>query len=185
MSVVSLKSPYVNNDGLPVYFPGDAGTVTKGGERDYDGRHETFVVIDLLALSTAAPAAGGNECIVAENVTIPAGAFIEDVQVFVLKETTGTNANLDLGLVKHSDRSTEIDFNGLLTAADGWNGGTDLGAVYTYSIDGGSLTTDGGALIGTKLASTGLITASPDTADFTAGVIEVRIHWFVPLSGDV
>ena len=181
-TVTSLKSPWINDDGLPVYFPGDAGTVMRGGERDYDGRHETFVVIDLTALDAYDAT---SEQIVHETLSIPAGAFIEDVQVVVLKETAGTNANLDVGLVKQSDRTTEIDFNGFLTAADGFNGGTEVGSIWTYSkADSATVTTDGGALIGTRLASTGLITASADTADFSSGIIEFRVHWFVPLAAD-
>lgn len=181
MSVVSLKSPWVNDDNLPVYFPTDAEKVMRGGERQYEGRHETFVVIDLTDLPTVA---SGNEQIVHETVFIPKGAFIEDVEVVVLKETAGTNANLDLGFVK-KDRTTELDFNGLLAAADAFNAGTDLGGVYRYAIVDGTKTTEGGALLGTVLTDTGMITASPDTADFTAGIIEVRIHWFVPLSTDL
>lgn len=181
MSVVGFKTPWVNDDGLPVYFPEDAGVVMKGGERDYDGRHETFVVIDLLALSTACAYDSGNECIVHETLLFPAGAFIEDVEIFTLKETAGSDANLDIGFVKAVDRTTEVDFNGLLAAGDDFNGGTDVGSYFKY-VKG---TTDAGALVGTKLAYTSLMTASPDTANFTAGVLEVRVHWFVPLSTDV
>lgn len=186
MSVVSLNSSYaVNADGLLQYYGIGENVITKAGEfATTGGSRVTEVIINLLALSTACPAAGGNECIIADNVTLPNGAIIEKVEVYVLKETSGANANLDLGLVDQ-DRTTEIDFNGLLAAADNFNGGTDLGASYTYQILDGSLTSEGGALIGTKLTNTGILTASPDTADFTAGVVRVRITWYVPLSGDV
>lgn len=179
MAVVSLKSPWINSDNLPVYWPGDAGTVARGGEVDFDGRHMTEVTINLATLPTAA---SGNEQIVHETLTIPSGAFIEQVDVFVVKEpTTSGSPNLDLGLVKASDRTTEIDFNGLLAATDTWETGTDLGSLVTY-VKG---STEVGALVGTRLTYTGLITASPDTADWTAGVIRVRIYWSVPVSADV
>lgn len=181
MAVVSLLPNYWDNaDGLRVPFPGSAGTVIRGGERDFDGRHETFVVIDLTKLPTQA---SGNQQIVLENVYFPVGAFIENVEVVVLKETTGASANLDLGFVK-SDKTTELDFNGLLAAADAFNGGTDIGGVFKYAITDGTLTTEGGALIGTKLAYNGLLTANAETADFTAGIVEVRVHWFIPLAAD-
>lgn len=178
MAVTSLKTGSTNADGLRQYFGTAEGKVTRGGEVDFDGRHMTRVVIDLTTLNVYS---GSDEMIVADNVAIPAGALIEQVDVLVLKETAGVNANLDLGFVKASDRSTEIDFNGLLAAADAFNGGTDLGTLTTYVVG----TTEAGALIGTRLAYTGLVTASADTADFSAGIIEVRIYWSVPLSADV
>lgn len=176
MAVVTLKTGVeLNGDNLAVQYPRARGTELRGGElATTDGKHVTEVFIDLPSLATAA---SGNEQIVAENVTIPAGAFIEKVEVFVTKETAGVNANLDLGFVKAVDRSTEIDFNGLLAAADAFNGGTDLGTTTEFVVG----TTEAGALIGTQLAYTGLITASADTADFTAGVLRVRIYWSVVL----
>src|SRR3990167_5622004 len=117
MAVVSLRSnTWHNEDGLNVMFPTGSATVTRGGEYILgDGNHVTEVFIDLTALPTAA---SGNEQIVDDTVTIPNGAFIEKVEVLVTKEPTTSGApNLDLGLVDQ-DRETELDFNGLLAAAD-------------------------------------------------------------------
>lgn len=179
MAVVSLKDNiWVNDDGLPVVFGTSEADLARSGEyMTLGGRHWVEVTINLPSLATVAST---NETIVAENVTIPAGAFIEQVDVLVTKETAGTNANLDLGLVDQ-DRTTEIDFNGFLAAADAFNGGTDLGTLTSYVVG----TTEAGALIGTKITNTGLITASADTADFTAGVIVVRIYYSVPLAADL
>lgn len=180
MAVVSLKTGYWDNgDGLRVAFPQTAGTVTRGGEVDFDGRHMTKAVIALASLPTQA---SGNKQIILENCVFPAGAFIEQVEVFVTKEPTDASgtANLDLGFVK-TDRSTELDFNGLLAAADAFNAGTDLGAVVLYDTS----TTESGALVGTVLAFDGILTANPETADFTGGVIEVRIYWSIPLAADI
>lgn len=186
MSVVALTTGVNNADGLRQRYGVNEVTVSRGGEYSVlgNGVHQVAFSLDLLALSTAAPAAGGNECIVLDNVTIPNGAFIKSVNVFVTKETAGSSANLDLGLVDQ-DRSTEIDFNGLLAAADNFNAGTDLGATYTYQLLDGSLTSEGGALIGTKITNTGLITASPDTADFTAGVVQITITYSMPVAADM
>jgi len=182
MSVVSLTTGYNNADGLRQRYGVNEVTVQRGGEysRLADGRHLVEVTIDLLALSTACTQASGNHCIVADNVTIPNGAFIEQVDVLVTKETAGSNANLDLGLVDQ-DRTTEIDFNGLLAAADAFNGGTDLGTLTQYNVG----TTEVGALVGTQITNTGLICANPETADWTAGVIKARIYYSMPTSADV
>ncbi len=177
MAVVSLKNSWVNADGLAVPVPRDAGTVTRGGERDFDGRHETFVEIDLTALPTVASA---DTQLVAEYITIPNGALVEDVEIVVTKAATSAgSATLDIGLVDQ-DRSTEIDFNGLVAAL----AKTAIDAIGEHTkINVGS--TGAGALVGTKITNTGLLVAQAGTADFTAGKIEVRIHWFVPNSADL
>jgi len=174
MSVVGLKTPWINSDGLSVQWPKDAGKVTIGGEVQSDNKHVTRLRLNLLDLSTAATAASGNEVIISETGVIPAGAYIEKVTVLVTTETAGTNANLDLGFVK-TDRSTELDFNGLLAAADAFNSGTDIGLLTEYVVG----TTEAGALIGTILAFDGIITASADTADWTAGVLRIDILWSI------
>lgn len=181
MAVVGLKSnAWLNSDGLYVPLGTSEVTSNRGGSYRVDGPlHLTEVTIALASLPTVA---SGNEQIVADNVVIPAGAFIEKVVVMVTKEPTDAagNANLDVGLVDQ-DRSTEIDFNGLLAAADAFNSGTDLGRTTEYVLG----TTEAGALIGTKLTNAGLITASAETADFTDGVIKVRVYWSVPLTADL
>lgn len=177
MAVVGLKSPWINDDGLAVYWPSDAGIVTRGGEEDFDGKHRTVVFIDLGALPTAA---SGNEQIQLENCVIPSGAFIEKVVVTVTAEpATSGSPNLDLGFVK-VDRSTEYDFNGLLAAADAFETGTDLGTIVEYTKG----TTEAGALVGTVTTQDGIITASADTADWTAGQIRVEIYWSIFTSAD-
>jgi hypothetical protein len=182
MAVVSLlptNSYWDNSDGLRVRNPLAARTVTRGGEV-YDGaKHKTWVTIALASLPTVA---SGNKQIVAENVLIPSGAFIEEVQVIVLKEPTDAAgaANLDVGLVDQ-DRSTEIDFNGFLAAADAFNAGTDLGKKTVYNVG----TTEVGALVGTKITNTGILTANAETADWTGGVVRVEVIWSVPLTADL
>lgn len=169
-----------NADGLMVAYHKAQGTSTKTGEyTEVSGdRHIVETIISLPGLP--AYGATARNQILDSTVTIPNGAFIEMVRVVVLKETTGANANLDLGLVDQ-DGLTEIDFNGFLAAADAFNGGTDLGTVTDYVVG----TTEAGALIGTKITNTGLLVAAADTADFTAGVVKVQIFYSIPLSGDL
>ena len=181
MAVVDLNTgEWHNPDNLLVKFGTGEARVTRGGQYETlaAGRHVVSVVIDLATLPTAA---SGDEQIVADNVLIPSGAFIEQVDVLVVEEpTTSGSPNLDLGLVDQ-DRSTEIDFNGLLAAADAFETGTDLGALVTY-VKG---TTEAGALVGTRLTNTGLITASADTADWTDGTLLVKIYYHIPLTADL
>ncbi len=181
MAVVSKRtnpSPWLNDDGLSVFFGRSEGAVSITGELNTLGPvHCVSVTIDLDSLPTVA---SGDEQLQDDTLVIPQGALIEKVEILVTEETAGTNANLDIGLVK-LDRSTELDFNGILTAGDDFNGGTDLGALYTY-VKG---TTDAGALVGAVTAFPGLITASAETADFTAGVIKVRVYYSIPGATDL
>lgn len=180
MAVVFKNSTGVtkNADGLVVLYGTREATSAVAGEYLSVGpRRHVEVTIELASLPTVA---SGNVQIQDPTVTIPNGAFIEQVDVIVTKETTGTNANLDLGLVDQ-DCTTEIDFNGLLAAADDFNSGTDLGRFTQFNLG----TTEVGALVGTKLTNTGLIVANAETADWTAGVLKVRIYYYMPLTADL
>jgi hypothetical protein len=181
MAVVFRQTSNVekNADGLVVLYHKAQGVADKSGVyvNTAGDRHILEAIISLPGLPTVA---SGNKQIQSNTVTVPNGAFIEMVRVVVLKETTGVNANLNVGLVDQ-DCSTEIDFDGFLAAADAFNGGTDLGTVTDFTVG----TTEAGALIGTKITNTGLITAHADTADFTAGVVKVQVFYSIPLSGDL
>ncbi len=182
MALTYTKNRWYNADGLTVYFPDAAGTPTRGGEFDFDAGHcsEVFITLaDLPVLSTDA-----NGLLLADNVRIPAGAFIEKVEVFVTKETAGSNANLNVGIVR-ADTMAIVDADGILAAADAFNSGTDLGGTTVYTRDAGSVTAEGGALIGTRLTYTSLLCAAYDTAAFTDGVVRVRVFWTPALPANV
>jgi len=177
MALPYTKNRWFNGDNLTVYFPDAADTVTRGGELEFDGFHVSEVYVTLADLPVLS--ADSNGLLLADNVRIPAGAFIEKVETFVTKETAGTNANFNLGIVKASDMSI-TDADGLLAAADAFNAGTDLGMTTEYTLG----TTEAGALIGTQLANTSLLCGSYDTGAFTAGVLRVRVYWNPVLSAD-
>ena len=177
MAVVGLKSnTWLNKDGLNVYFNKSKGEINRGGEEllGDNNTNITYVTIDLTQLGTT------DQVIVSDNTFIPKGALLEKLEIITTKETAGSNANLDIGLVKE-DRSTEYDFDGILTAGDDFNGGTDLGKVYTYTAGTG----DAGAKLGTVLTETCLVTAKADTATWSGGVIRARIFWTRPLAADL
>jgi hypothetical protein len=178
MAVVDLNpNNYVNADGLNQYFGLGEAVVTRGGEFEMtDGKHLTEVFIDLPTISASL----SNEYIVADNVTIPAGALIEKVELMVTEVTAGSSSTLDLGLVDQ-DRTTEIDFDGfIVNGTTTWHTAA-IGTIVEY-VQG---STEHGALIGEVLTNTGLITASVDTAAFTDGVVRIRIYWSVPLAADL
>lgn len=176
-----------NSDGLRIKF----GTAEADRTGAYVGQYAstdagnemvTHAIFDLATV-----AASTTPYILSPTVSIPNGAYIRYVTVQVNVETAGVNANLDLGLIDQ-DCATEIDFDGLLAAADIFNAGTDLGKYFVYSpagqaVDGtaAAATTEGGALLGTFITNTGLLTARYDTAAFTAGRLSVKVYWAMPV----
>lgn len=168
---------WLNNDGLYIEFGPDEVVVVDGGEyKAYGALHEVEIDIDLTDLATA------TESILSDTITIPNGARIERVRFSVeTGATSGGSATLDFGLIDQ-DRTTELDYNGFVAAlavADI----SDTGAVIEF-VSGTDSVPDGhagvGALVGTTLSNTGLLTAGANTAVFTAGVIKARIYWYMP-----
>jgi hypothetical protein len=157
-----------------VLFPGARGTPTRAGDISIDDGNVTEVYVGLTEL----PVLSGddNGLLLSDDARLPKGAFIQKVETFVTKETAGTNANFNLGVVNASTMAI-VDADGLLAAADGFNSGTDIGATNTYVKVDGAVTTEGGALIGTVLAETMFLCGAYDTAAFSAGILRVRVFW--------
>jgi hypothetical protein len=159
---------WYNNDGLTVKFGTEKSTPNKVGSYGVgDGPiHVMEVFLSDLTLLGTSPA------IQSDVATLPAGARIERVEIInQTAATSGGSAVLNVGL-QRLDRSTELDYDGLVAAA----------ALATFNAAGERVTlnvgsTGAGALIGTTLANAGYITADYDTAAFTAGALRVRIEW--------
>jgi hypothetical protein len=105
---------------------------------------------------------------------IPGGSRIESVEVIAEVAAVGATATLDVGLVR-LDRTTEIDFNGLVAAlaVTSIDAAGERSALYPG-------VTGAGALVGTTTAFPGYITANRNTANFTAGKVIVRVNWYRP-----
>lgn len=167
--------PIVTNaDGLTIKLGLSEADVGRAGEYETSGGVRVLeFALDLVDVTSATAGA----TVIDYNATLPKGARIEQVQVITTTAVTGTNATLNLGLVR-SDMSTELDFNGLGTAAGlTQTAMADVGNTLTY-VDG---TSNAGALVGTVLAYNGVLVADYDTAAFEAGRISVRINYSFPL----
>jgi hypothetical protein len=157
---------WYNSDGLYIKFGTEEGVEGKAGEYVTTGPQRMVEVdITLTGLGTSA-------AIQDDHVVLPAGAFIEKVELInKVAATSGGSAVLNVGL-QRTDRSTELDYDGFIAA----------GALSTYNAAGESVaytegSTGHGALIGTVLAHDGYITADYDTDSFTAGSVSVRIFY--------
>jgi hypothetical protein len=160
---------WLNADGLYVktgYEKAAAGN--PAGEYKTLGRlRDIEVRVSLATLGTA-------RSILSDVTYFPKGARIEEVEVVVETAATGTNAVLNLGLVR-TDRTTTYDDDGFVAAL----------AVTSMDAAGEKVVlrpgvTGAGAFIGTTLANVGLLVADYDTAAFETGVIRVRIRYYAP-----
>lgn len=158
---------YTDIGGLYQKFGVEQTVTAAGGEYVTTAAlREVEFKITLTALGTASAIVTG-----ADNIFIPAGVRVEEVEIVVDTAATGTGAVLNIGLVR-TDRTTAIDADGLvaalaLTALDAAGEKTVLRVGSTGA----------GALIGTTLANVGHLVADYDTAAFTAGVITVRVRY--------
>lgn len=161
---------WFNSDGLEVRFGTDEATASVSGEYNLLGKiHEVELKITATALTSTAGT------VLEDFLVIPKGARIHEIEVVAETAcTSGGSATLDVGL-KRTDRSTQLDYDGFvaalaLTAIDA------AGEINVLRINSTSV----GALVGTTLANNGYLCANYNTAAFTAGVIIVRVRFYMP-----
>lgn len=155
---------WLNNDGLYIKFGADEGKLSPHPTGEYDevgGGHVIEVTLDATLLNTS------TNTILSDTVRLPKDYRIKKVEVYVQTAFAGATATLDIGLVG-TDRSTVYDADGLVAAA----------AVGTLT--NGATVAGAGALVGTTLATSGLLVAKAGTAVFTAGKAKVRIEFYRP-----
>lgn len=166
---------WTNADGLVVKLGTIEGQSGRAGvyRELLGGQHIVEVAVNLIDVGVTD---GGT--VLDYNTIIPKGANIQKVEVETLAAVTGTNAVLNIGLIR-TDMTTELDFDGLGTAAAlTQTAMAAKGTVLTY-IKG---TSNAGALVGAAaLANNGILVADYNTAAFTAGRIAIRIYWSVAL----
>lgn len=169
-----MVQSYYDNAGLYRKYGTDKATAKKAGEyRIYGQMHEVELKLTLSALTQT-------ETIQDDTVTLPAGARIAEVEVLT-HTAAATGTAVDIGLIK-TDRSTEIDYDGLIAAipTSQMNGAGER-TIFTAITTVPASQTGTGALIGTTLAYTGHITASmTDATAFTEGVLYVKIRYYMP-----
>lgn len=163
-----MTNTWLNNDKLYLKFGTAKTTPQKAGEYHLDGpEHLIEVKLTLSELTQT-------ETIQSDTVFFPKNARISRVEV-VTHTAAATGTAIDVGLIQSADRTTEIDYNGILAAfptasmnADGET--NELTAGVTYA----------GALVGATNSTVGHISASmTDSTSFTAGVIYLRIFYYM------
>lgn len=155
---------WLNNDKLFLKYGTEKTRPNNDGEyRTVGAEREIELIVDLTKLTEV-------ETILSDQVFFPK-MRIEEIEV-VARKGAASGVAIDLGLIE-TDRTTEIDYDGLLTAyplasmdADGEKNTVRIGS------------TGAGTLIGKNVTKTGYITASrtTDTA-FSAGELAIRIRY--------
>lgn len=155
-----------NADGLYLEFGTTKPAVDVAGEyKTYGDFREINIRLDLTTL-TSTPA------IISQNLKFPTGMRIARIDVISDVAAVGSGATIDLGL-QAEDRSTEIDYNGLLAAVALTSFDT-VGETVSYSVG----VSGAGALMGTSTSSVGYLTANYNTAAITAGALDIRIFLY-------
>lgn len=166
---MTLATGVLHADGLYQKYGTNAGISANGGElrtaADFKEVELTLTLTDV----------GSGSTIINDQVVIPKNARIQEVEVLchTAADSASDTATLNLGLIG-TNRSSTIDADGLLATYDQsrMDGAGEKNVVILAG-------TDAGALIGTTLAAAGLVVADYDTEAFTAGVIKIRIRYYI------
>lgn len=171
---------WFNGDGLYVKFGADEGTSAHragcyGG--DVYGCSIVELIVDLVDLTAT-------ETILNDSVVLPANAHVIWVETTcVVVATTGTA--IDIGLIDQ-DRTTEIDYDGLLAAfptAEMAQVGETRRFYETHTVPASMTGT--GALVGQEVTNAGYFSGSrTDATAFGAGKVRIKIA-YIPRGIDV
>lgn len=166
---MAITQSWMDNAGLFQVYGVDQATTENGGEYTTSGKErEIEIKIDLTTLNQT-------EAVQYENIFMPVGVKITEIEIFV-ETAAATGVAIDLGFIR-TDRTTEIDYDGLLAA---FVTATMTVGNKVVLRKGG---TQAGAMVGSGVATTnvGMITCSATTSTaFTAGVIKVTIRYERP-----
>lgn len=161
--------PYMDNTGLWVKYGTEQTVATRGGEYVTNAAlRQIEFTVDLTQLTET-------ETPLSDIVFFPAGMKIQEVEIYC-ETAAATGAGIDVGLVR-TDRTTEMDFDGIIAAV----------ATASLTVGSKQILTKGstgvGAYItnGTSTPFVGYVSASRTTATaFTAGLLKIRIRYERP-----
>lgn len=101
------------------------------------------------------------------NQVLPDNINLKTAELYITTAFVGATGTLSIGLIQADDRSTAIDADGIDVTI----------AVTAIDAIGDTIACDG-ALIGTVITESGLVTMTNGTADFTAGAGVLTLEYF-------
>ena len=160
----------VNNDGLEqLYGTARADRALIGEYRHNGPSHITEITFTYADL----PAVASNSVLIADDYTLPAGAFIESVEIWcpVDMDSTGDDMTLNVGYID-TDRTNNFDVDAFVIAA-----------TQSELITGGENVAGWvGAIVNDVLPADKLLTWEVDNHAASAGEGVIRIKWYMPVT---
>lgn len=163
---------WTNSDGLFINLGVTEATLGKGGSyEDYVGGSQC---IEFVVQYTDVPLT--TPTIIDQMVTLPSGVILESVELIAeTAVTSGGAATIDFGL-QRLDRTTELDYNGIVAAL----AITALNAAGKRVVIQNGSTGAGALFNGTATSNAGVFTFNALTAALTAGKIRVKLYFYRP-----
>lgn len=161
---------WTNDDTLHIKYGPEKTVAGVAGEYVMDGSKR---MIELRFDYSRLPTVAQNDEIVSDTVVIPAGAFIESVEIvapFTAWASSGDTMTFCLGTIDADDRTSNLDTDDLIVDATQTEmnaGGTNVAG---WVGDG----------VGTAMSQNKLLTWEVNTAAATAGEAVIRIYYQMP-----
>lgn len=159
---------WINSDGLVIQLGETEAVLGKGGSYEdvVGGSIVTEFVLNFgdIPLTTAT--------VVDQSVVLPSGYILESVELIAeTAVTSGGAATIDFGL-QRLDRTTELDYNGIVAAL----AITALNAAGKRVVIQNGSTGAGALFNGTATSFPGVFTANSLVAALTAGKVRVKLY---------
>lgn len=166
-----MVQSWLDNTGLYQKYGIDQTTPKIAGEPVTVGELREIDLV--IVLSATAYPFGATNYIIDDTTVLGAGMRIQEVETFVETAGAGATATLDIGLMR-TDRTTVTSATGILAGKTVASMTAGEKQVLTVG------STFAGALIGTTTANVNHFTVRVNTANFTAGVIRVKVRYYKP-----
>ena len=161
---------WVNDDGLERKFGTEQADRALIGEYHYDGPSH---IVEITFDYTDLPAVASNSVVIDDDFTLPAGAFIESVEIWcpVDMDSAGDALTMNVGYID-TDRTNNFDVDAFVVAA-----------TQAELITGGENVAGWvGAIVNDVLPADKLLTWEVDVAAATAGEGVIRIKYYMPVT---
>ncbi len=163
---------WTNSDGLVIPLGITEATLGKGGA--FADPHAGSQVIEFVLNFGDFPLT--TPTVVDQNVYLPSGVILESIELIAeTAVTSGGAATLDFGCVRF-DRTTELDYNGIVAAL----AITALNAAGKRVVIQNGSTGAGALFNGTATSFPGVFTANALTAALTAGKVRIKLFFYKP-----
>jgi hypothetical protein len=159
---------WTNSDGLLVRFGTERSADAKVAEYTTDGPGR---LLELHVPSGDYPLIADGSVVQSYEVKVPAGAFIESVEIVATTDVVSATGTVNVGLAPVDGSTADVDALVVAATATEINTGGSNVAGWV------------GAAVGATLAKTSHVTLEVDTDEVDSGEFTVRVVYSVPVAG--